>query len=88
MPFLTAVLGLYRHSRCSFIDIGHIAADELRATNFEQQNVLDEREQMRFANVNSETDLRMRTHMLADMISTCASRMRTNVSTNVISKFA
>ena len=37
---LTAVLRLYRHSRCSCIDIGHIAADELRRTIFAEQMCL------------------------------------------------
>ena len=37
---LTAVLRLYHHSRCSFIDIGRIAADELRRMNFAEQMCL------------------------------------------------
>ena len=37
---LTAVLRLCHHSRCSFIDIGRIAADELRQMNFAEQMCL------------------------------------------------
>ena len=37
---ITAVLRLYHHSRYSFIDIGRIAADELRRMNFAEQTCL------------------------------------------------
>ena len=37
---LAAVLRLHHHSRCSFIDIGRIAADELRQMNFAEQMCL------------------------------------------------
>ena len=37
---LTAVLRLYHHSRCSFIDIGRIAVGKLRRMNFAEQMCL------------------------------------------------